>query len=73
MTDNNGELFKFNDSLEKNWKTTELIWGVDIAYSITEDPELLYIAKQQNSVTITGAGYKVAQDIEKRSNLNIPH
>lgn len=65
MTDNNGELFKFNDSLEKNWKTTELIWGVDIAYSITEDPELLYIAKQQNSVTITGAGYKVAQDIEK--------
>ena len=65
MTDNNGELFKFNDALEKNWKTTELIWGVDIAYSITKDPELLYIANLQNSVTITGAGHEVAKDIAK--------
>lgn len=64
MTEKDGELFHLNDALDKCWNSTEIIWGVNIAYSKTLDKQLLSIAQKQGSVTINEYGYKVAKDIE---------
>lgn len=65
MTESNGDLLYLNDCLEKNWKTTELVWGVDIAYSFTKDKTLLSIAKEQGTVMISKEGAEVSKDIDK--------
>lgn len=65
MTEDNGDLLYLNDCLEKNWKTTELVWGVDIAYSLTKDKTLLSIAKEQGVVMISKEGAEVSKDINK--------
>lgn len=65
MTEANGQFFHFNDALDKTWHSTELVWGVDIAYNKTGDKELLSIAKKQNTVILNESGYKVASEIEQ--------
>lgn len=65
MTEDNGDLLYLNDCLEKNWKTTELVWGVDVAYSLTKDKTLLSIAKEQGVVMISKEGAEVSKDINK--------
>lgn len=64
MTDTNGQFFHFNDALDKTWHSTELVWGVDIAYSKNGNKQLLSIAKEQNTVILNESGYKVGTDIE---------
>lgn len=64
MSENNGQFFHFNDALDKTWHSTELVWGIDIAYNRTGNKQLLSIAKEQNTVILNEAGYKVATDIE---------
>ncbi|WP_035467717.1 alginate lyase family protein [Algoriphagus mannitolivorans] len=57
-----GFFFPINDALkEKNLKTSEMVFGVDIAYSITKDPSLLSIAKYQGNFAPIDAGFEVAQ------------
>ena len=65
MTEENGKLLYLNDCLEKDWRTTELVWGVDIAYSLTHDKSLLSIAKQQETVMVSKEGLEVSRDIDK--------
>lgn len=65
MTEDNGDLLYLNDCLEKNWKTTELVWGVDIAYSLTKDKTLLSIAKEQDVVMISKEGAEVSKNIKE--------
>lgn len=65
MTQENGEFFHLNDALQKNWKTVELVWGVDIAYEHTKDPTLLSIAREQKTVMVSRAGYEVATNLHK--------
>ncbi|MCD8080387.1 MAG: alginate lyase family protein [Bacteroides sp.] len=64
LTERNGQFFHLNDALDKTWHTNELAWGVDIAYAKTGNKQLLSIARQQGSVVISEAGWKVAQDID---------
>lgn len=64
MTEDNGNLLYLNDCLDKNWKTTELVWGVDIAYSLTKDRTLLSIAKEQGTVMISKEGAEVSKNIK---------
>lgn len=64
MSENNGQFFHFNDALDKTWHSTELVWGIDISYNRTGNKQLLSIAKEQNTVILNEAGYKVATDIE---------
>ncbi len=63
LTESNGQFFHLNDALDKTWHTNELAWGVDIAYAMTGNKQLLSIAREQGSVVISEAGLKVAQDI----------
>lgn len=65
MTEDNGDLLYLNDCLDKNWKTTELVWGVDIAYSLTKDKTLLSIAKEQGVVMISKEGAEVSKNIKE--------
>lgn len=76
LSDEKRRLFYFNDSLTKDWSTTELVWGVDIAYSVSGDKRLLSVAKLQNRVTVSNAGLKVSQDLKdalpfEQTTLNI--
>lgn len=76
LTDDSGDLLKLNDCLEKNWNTTELVWGVDIAYSLTKDKSLLSIAKEQGAVMISKEGAEVSRNIDnslpfKHNSINI--
>lgn len=60
----NNRLFPLNDAIkDKGLDTIELVYGVDIAYSLTGDSGLLSIAQAQNQVTLTGDGLRVAQAI----------
>ena len=65
MSEKNGQFFHFNDALDKTWHSTELVWGVDIAYSRTGNKQLLSIAKEQNTVILNESGYKVATEIDQ--------
>ena len=59
-----GRFFPINDAIrEKGLNTTELRYGVAIAYDLTEDPSLLSIAKTQGWVVPTPEGRKLARAI----------
>ncbi|MBN7809761.1 alginate lyase family protein [Algoriphagus sp. H41] len=61
-----GFFFPINDALkEKNLKTSEMVFGVDIAYSITQDPRLLSFAKYQGNFAPIDAGFEVAQALSE--------
>lgn len=65
MTEKNGQFIHFNDALDKTWHSTELVWGIDIAYNKTGNKQLLSIAKEQGVVILNESGYKVAAEIEQ--------
>ncbi|WP_300379075.1 heparinase II/III family protein [Henriciella sp.] len=59
-----GRFFPINDAIrEKGLDTAELHYGLAIAYDLTEDPSLLSIIQQQDTVVPTQAGHKAAQAI----------
>ncbi|MCQ8878585.1 heparinase II/III family protein [Pseudoalteromonas shioyasakiensis] len=61
----NGLFFGINDAIkDKGIDTIELVQGVTIAYGLTEDPQLLDIAKRQEQIVLTGDGLKVANAID---------
>ncbi len=55
-----GHLMMFNDGLEKTFNTQELIIAFDVAYSITKDPKLLSLIKDQDQFFVSEAGWKAA-------------
>ncbi|MDR1974956.1 MAG: heparinase II/III family protein [Bacteroidales bacterium] len=64
MTNPTGNFLPFNDAIkEKAWTSQEVISAVDIAYSHTEDTNLLYVAMQQGTVMLSAEGVKVAKAI----------
>ena len=63
----NGLFFAINDAIkDKGTDTIELVYGVSIAYGLSQDTGLLSIAKQQNQILLTGDGLKVAQALEQQ-------
>lgn len=60
-----GLFFPINDALkDKGIATTELLHGVAIAYSLTEDPSLLSVAKAQGKFVLTPESRKLAKAID---------
>ncbi len=58
-----GKLMMFNDGLEKTFQTQELIIALDVAYSITKDPMLLTLIKDQGKFFVSEAGWAAAEGI----------
>ncbi len=56
-------LMMFNDGLEKTFQTQELIIALDVAYSITKDPMLLSLIKDQNKFFVSEAGWAAAEGL----------
>ncbi len=57
----NKYFFPINDALkDKGIDTPELIFGVDIVYGITGDPQLLSVAQLQQEIMLSGDGVAVA-------------
>lgn len=66
MTSESGEFFAINDALKsKDFRSTELVPVLDIAYLYSKDRELLDIANLQKQVSISEAGLEVAKAIEE--------
>lgn len=59
-----GQFFHLNDALDKTWHSIELVYGVDIAYSVTKDAGLLAIAEEQGRVVLGDAGLSVAKALQ---------
>lgn len=58
--------FPINDAIKsKGIDTIELVHGVALAYSLTEAPGYLDIARQQDQIILSGDGLKVAQALDK--------
>ena len=65
LTSETGVFFPINDALKtKDFRSSELIPVVDIAFQHTNNNQLLDIAKNQKKVSIDEAGLKVAKAIE---------
>ncbi|MBU2222784.1 MAG: heparinase II/III family protein [Gammaproteobacteria bacterium] len=61
-----GLFFPINDAIKsKGIDTIELVHGVALAYSLTQEPGYLGIAKQQDQIILSGDGLKVAQALDK--------
>lgn len=61
----NGLFFGINDAIkDKGIDTIELVQGVSIAYGLTQNRQLLDIAKRQGRTLLTGDGLKVANAID---------
>ncbi len=61
----NGLFFGINDAIkDKGITTIELVYGVSIAYGLTNDTQLLDIATTQDQVILTGDGLRVAQALD---------
>ncbi|MBU1098917.1 MAG: heparinase II/III family protein [Bacteroidetes bacterium] len=67
MTYTNGEFLPINDALkEKTWKTAEMIYAQNFVYkNYGREKPLLSITKEQERVSLTGAGLIVAEDFTK--------
>ncbi|MCX6308778.1 MAG: alginate lyase family protein, partial [Bacteroidia bacterium] len=62
----NGELFYLNDALAKTIKTQEIVSAVDIAFKNNpSDTQLLDIARQQESFSVSDAGFFTAKALTK--------
>ncbi len=59
----NGTLMMFNDGLLKTFNTQELIIALDVAYSITKDPMLLTLIKNQGKFFVSEAGWRAAEGL----------
>jgi hypothetical protein len=61
-----GLFFPINDAIkDKGIDTTELVYGVAIAYGMTGDAGLLSIAQRQGRTVLTGDGYQLARALEQ--------
>lgn len=61
-----GLFFPINDAIKsKGIDTIELVHGVSLAYSLTQDPGYLDIARQQDQIILSGDGLKVAQALDQ--------
>ncbi len=60
-----GLFFPINDAIKsKGIDTIELVHGVALAYSLTQAPGYLDIARQQQQIILSGDGLKVAQALD---------
>ncbi|WP_416307494.1 heparinase II/III domain-containing protein [Neptunicella sp. SCSIO 80796] len=67
----NNLFFPINDALkDKGLDTAELVYGVEIAYGLTGDRQLLSIAEKQDQIHLNADGLKVAQALD--NNLQQP-
>jgi oligo-alginate lyase len=65
--------FAFNDAIkDKTLNTEELYRAVAIGYEQTRDPALLSIAEQQNRVSLSDAGRRVAIDVARGQSTSFP-
>jgi len=65
-----GELFYLNDALTKTFKTQEIVYAVNIAYSNNPNNKtLLDIARWQNEFIVSDAGIATAKAIAKAKNI----
>lgn len=71
VTYTNGEFIPINDALkEKTWLTSELVFASNFTYSNYEnDKSLLNLVKLHDRVSLNGAGFKVAIDLEETANI----
>ena len=61
----NGLFFPINDAIKsKGIDTIELVHGVTVAYSRTQNAGYLDIAKRQDRIVLTGDGLRVAQALD---------
>ncbi len=61
----NGLFFPINDAIKsKGIDTIELVHGVTIAYSLTDDTGYLDIAQQQQQIILSGDGLRVAEALD---------
>ncbi len=72
QTDTHGRFLPFNDGLkEMSYLANEIVIALDITYAMYgSDRSLLSIARQQQAVMLSGAGLRVARDLE--SGIPIP-
>ncbi len=66
-----GQFIPFNDAMkEKTYLSPEVILALNIAYKkFKNDPSLLSIAREQNSVSLTGGGIDVARDVSYKKEI----
>ena len=66
VTYTNGEFIPINDALkEKTWLTSELVFATNFAYAnYGADKKILNIVKLHDKVSLSGAGFLVAKDLE---------
>jgi hypothetical protein len=66
LTDSNGYFFPINDALkEKNFMTEELVFATNIVFENYSDTSILPVIQKQNEVSITGAGLKSSEAVQK--------
>jgi hypothetical protein len=71
LTYTDGRIIPFNDAIkDKTFLADEFVFAADIAYSRTQNRELLSLASKQNSVSIDENGLRVAEAVTK--NLKQP-
>jgi hypothetical protein len=71
LTYTDGRIIPFNDAIkDKTFLADEFVLAADVAYSFTQNNELLSVAAEQNSVTLDENGLKVATALAK--NLSQP-
>lgn len=64
LTNTDGRFYPINDCIkEKSWLSDELIFGTDIAYTLTGDKHLLDVAQYHGKVMISTEGLAVAKSI----------
>lgn len=71
MTYTNGAFMPINDALkEKTWLSPEIVVGMNFVYErYGQDKQLLILAKEQNEVSLTGAGLLVAKDFQEAKSI----
>lgn len=69
----NNLFFPLNDAIkDKGLDTTELLYGVSIAYGITGDPALLSVARSQQGLVLTGDGLALARGLAEEMDQAFP-
>lgn len=70
----NGLFFPINDAIkDKGIATTELLYGVSIAYDLTGDTGLLSVAQAQESFVLTPESRKLSDDIKAGLSKPFPY
>lgn len=71
VTYTNGEFIPINDAIkEKTWLTPELIFASNFTYTnYGGDERLLNLVKLHKRVSLSGAGFEVARDLENKKEI----